>query len=259
MTMYSVDGSADRTTALIDNWRRASLARSWGYPSDWDCAEAWLFAGSIGASNDRLISAAKVFATARAMQGVGIGEALDDLSALFQSTLGMAIPPAVTRAFAESWTEEWQAVERERLTTDAATGLHTRGFFQERLQEIVLEAELPDSGHREPRILIVIDARTIRRSTGPLGPVSALIGQIIDTIFSEGETAAAFHPDRFALLAYADSDSTRKIEDLTTRLSALAVTLSGDAARAPVVQVLPLGTGVTEQLRLIDAFFTRAR
>ncbi|WP_265522728.1 hypothetical protein [Oerskovia flava] len=99
----------DDVSDLCRRWRTRSLADGWNLPEDWAVPAAALFAGAV-VSGKELSTHARALGAARSHSGVGIGESLRDLAALFEER-GEVIPTDVVIAFARGWEQAADLLE----------------------------------------------------------------------------------------------------------------------------------------------------
>ncbi|HEY3683403.1 MAG TPA: hypothetical protein VGL93_10205 [Streptosporangiaceae bacterium] len=143
------------TGATRDAWRARSLAAGWVFPEDWwsPAVDAMTYAVDRGAD---LTDPCTRLGHARAQAGVGIGETLEDLGALF-AAVGRDIPPmACVRALAEGWVEAGMFGLSDLACEDPLTGLATLPYLRTRMAEIYRGDRAP----HEAYCLVVVDLAT---------------------------------------------------------------------------------------------------
>ncbi len=117
--MTSTGTAAD---TLRERWRDRSARSTWARPEDWyvpavealaeALAEEVVESRGVEAAADRL-------GRQRADEGVGLGEALDDLTSLYLAAGVLQPPLRVVRALAEGWADAGVAPVRTAGCEDA--------------------------------------------------------------------------------------------------------------------------------------------
>lgn len=143
------------TADVRELWRRASLAAVWLRPGDWYHPAVDALVEAVQAGRDPEAAASRL-GGARALSGVGLREALDDLLCLFHA---LVLPPDQTalRALAVSWAEARESATAHSTVRDPATGLPTADYLGERLREVYGEAARSGSEAGETSCLVVLD------------------------------------------------------------------------------------------------------
>jgi hypothetical protein len=143
--------------ALREAWRTESAGSGWSRPDDWwapevdALAEAVASTGPVGAAEAAgWLPACDRLGRARADAGVGLGETLDDLCALWRLLPAGAPPLPVVRAVAEAWADAGLRHLATSTCEDPLTGLASPAYLRTRLAEVYREAErggvpVPDS------------------------------------------------------------------------------------------------------------------
>lgn len=138
--------------ALRDAWRTRSLGSGWVFPEDWWTPEVDAVTYAVMEGADPAGPCAGL-GHARAQAGVGVGETLEDLGALF-ATLGRDEPPMrCVRALAEGWAESGVFGTTGITCDDPLTGLTTPPYLRSRLAELYRGAGAPGEAYR----LVVVD------------------------------------------------------------------------------------------------------
>jgi hypothetical protein len=143
-------------SGLRETWRRLSLADGWSAEDDWWTAavDAVTAAACRG---DGLPLACGMLGRARARAGIGIGEALLDLAALF-AALGSGDPPLyLVSSLAEGWAEAGLARLSEASCEDPLTGLATLPYLRTRLGEVYRAAQHAGTRPAESHRLVVVE------------------------------------------------------------------------------------------------------
>src|SRR4051812_40040345 len=134
-------------TALRDRWRDESVGSVWLRPSDWYHPAVDAIAAAILSPDDTTV-AAEELGRARGYDGVGIGETIDDLGALYRA-LGAAEPPVrVVRALCEGWADAQAGALAFGTALDPESGLPTRQYLAIRLAETYRDAAIPTQRDR---------------------------------------------------------------------------------------------------------------
>jgi hypothetical protein len=186
-----VGGPAD-LAALRDAWRRESLATGWLAEDDWWAAAVDAVA-SAACRAGSLHQACTALGQARARAGVGIAEALTDVTALFR-VLGAGTPPlGVITALTEGWADAGLACMSEAACEDPLTGLVSLAYLRTRLREVYRDAQqhgtCPEVTHR----LVVVD---LPRRPDPWGRITLviLVGHDLRAAFPGGDTLSLSRP-----------------------------------------------------------------
>lgn len=197
---------------LRDQWRRSSLASVWLRPSDWYHPAVDALAEAVLTGGDPTQAAADL-GRARSYDGVGLGEALDDLTCLY-STMGARQPPMpVVRALCEGWTDEQAGAFATSTSRDAETGLPTRQYLEMRLAEAYARAE------GSPGSLTVIDVAAGEVSGFLRAARSAAMGASLEATFGPGWPMASLGGGVFAVLGLHDDDVASRITALRAEIA----------------------------------------
>jgi len=135
--------SGPGTDELRERWRSRSLGEGWSLPSDWWSPAVEAVVTAVHAGHGMAVACARL-GQARGRAGVGIGETLDDLGALF-SVLSWPDPPlSLVRCAAEGWVDSGLMALATESCEDPLTGLMTLSYLRSRLAEIYRAAGAPD-------------------------------------------------------------------------------------------------------------------
>ncbi|MFK4299623.1 hypothetical protein ABH924_004808 [Arthrobacter sp. GAS37] len=124
---------------LLARWRDQSLLEGWRFAGDWFVPEVEGVAGSI-MNESPVEHAARRLGASRSYNGVGIGETMTDLKALFTAA-GRPVDYTAFEEIAVGWVE---ATERDHLPsscTDVTTGLATPAHFERILHDAGLATD----------------------------------------------------------------------------------------------------------------------
>ena len=140
---------------LGDAWRTRSMDTGWAFPGDWWAPEVDAVTEAILAGADATDHCARL-GHVRAQAGVGIGETIEDLGALY-AVMGQTMPPmASVRALAEGWVESGMFGLTDLTCEDPLTGLATLPYLRTRLAELYRGDRSP----HEAYCLVVVDLTT---------------------------------------------------------------------------------------------------
>ena len=259
LTGASLDGIAHGVlpAALRERWRDESVGSVWRRPSDWYHPAVDAIASAILSPSDTSV-AAEELGRARGHDGVGIGETIDDLGALYRA-LGASEPPApVIRALCEGWADAQAGAMAFGTSLDPESGLPTRQYLAIRLAETYRDAAIPtqrartvaETGHH----LVLVDV-----AAGDIDPFtraarSAAVGAAMTSTYGEGHPMATLGGGVFAVLARADAHSGAPLESLQAEIDRRCELLDIRAVtRMPVrVWVEPLPDTHEQALRTLE-------
>ena len=206
------DGTNRALRALRAQWRSASIANGWRFPSDWALPEvdavcaAVMTAGRVDAAETALAGLAR----ARAAAGAGLAETLADLAALhavldhpadgFVAPDVDATPARLIRMTALAWADVAtdQLVHTE--VTDPLTGLPTAAYLRTRLEEIYRASEREARPAADDRILLVVSLDFSGVGGWPRLTGMILVADALRTVFDGGESVASLGPSVVAAL-----------------------------------------------------------
>lgn len=189
-------GAPDAGTAgaLRDAWRARSLDAGWVFPEDWWAPEVDAVARAVVCGADAAGPCAGL-GHARAQAGVGIGETLEDLGALF-AALGRDEPPMrCVRALAEGWAESGVFGTAGITCEDPLTGLATAPYLRTRVAELYRGRRPP----REAYGLVVVDLAA-RLDPWKRIAWTIVIGHALRRVFPGEETLTLLGTGRVAAL-----------------------------------------------------------
>lgn len=219
-------------TALADAWRVRSLGSGWVFPEDWWAPEVDTMARASVDGADLTGPCARL-GHARAQAGVGIGETLEDLGALF-AVLGEEMPPmACVRSLAEGWVESGMFGLSDLTCEDPLTGLATLPYLRTRLAEIYRGDRAPGDAY----CLVVVDLAT-RLDPWKRIAWTIVIGHELRVAYPGEETLTLLGAGRAAALVprrpELELEATRLRRDIAARHGARVWVerLPADATRA---------------------------
>ncbi|WP_129339867.1 hypothetical protein [Cellulomonas endophytica] len=201
MTTTSAEGAAARL--LRDRWRQRALGSVWLRVADWSRPEVDALAEAVTLGNGAAPAAADL-GRARGYDGVGIGEALDDLACLYEEAAQGAPPAEVVRSFCVAWSDAQADALAVGASTDPETGLPRQEYLAVRLEETYLAGLR--SGRPVPgtHVLVLVDV-----AAGDLPPFarmarSAVVGDALSQVYGYGHPMATLGNGLFAVLDEVD-------------------------------------------------------
>ena len=197
---------------LRDQWRRSSLASVWLRPSDWYHPAVDALAEAVLTGGDPTPPAQEL-GRARSYDGVGLGEALDDLACLYSSMGAHQPPMTVVRALCEGWTDEQAGAFTRCTSVDAETGLPTQQYLHLRLTEAYARAE------GSPGSLTVIDVAAGEVSGFLRAARSAAMGASLEVAFGPGWPMASLGGGVFVVVGLHDEDPADRIAALRAEVA----------------------------------------
>ncbi|WP_426593455.1 hypothetical protein ACPPVS_17280 [Cellulomonas sp. McL0617] len=243
--------------ALRERWRDESVGSVWLRPSDWYHPAVDEIAAAILSPADTSV-AAQELGRARGYDGVGIGETIDDLGALYRS-LGATEPPApVIRALCEGWADAQAGALTFGAARDPESGLPTRQYLAIRLAETYRDAAIPtqrartagDVGHH----LVLVDVAAGDTDPFTRAARSAAVGAAMATTYGEGHPMATLGGGVFAVLVRTDEHTRAPFDALHAEIDRRCQLLDLRAVtRMPVrVWVEPLPETHEQALRTLE-------
>lgn len=200
-------------------WRTASLAAGWRYAGDWPAPEVDQVCAAVACRADLAASLWELGA-ARAAAGVGLAETLTDVAALHAvlahpeaadgpvSTDADELPSRVVRVTALGWSDTAIAPLRWAEAVDPLTGLATAAYLRTRLGELYRSA---GPGRSPQEVLAMLMPRPLGARSWSRLAASALLGDVVRTVFRAGETLAMIGPSVATVLARPDRDLCRRL------------------------------------------------
>jgi hypothetical protein len=227
---------------LRDAWRARSLAEGWSVPEDWWSPAVEAVAEAAQTGHGMGLACARL-GSARGRAGVGIGETLDDLGALF-SVLGWIDPPqGLVRCLAEGWVDAGLIDITAASCEDPLTGMATPAYLRTRLTEMYREAahggRPVDETHCLVMVELVAEAPAWRRLAR-----AVVVGHDLRSVFAGGETLTLIGIGRAAALVPVRPD-------LEFRTAGLRRALNGE--RDALIWTERLPPRYEEAMALLDA------
>lgn len=207
---------------LLQTWRDLSVGTSWRNAGDWPHPAAEAFAEALVTGCDPLPRAARL-GSARAVQGVGIGETLEDLAHAY-AVLGTTPPPDVTRAAAMGWVEVLETAAVQPVLVDPLSGLFTLEYLRARVRETYLQPE--------PWALLVVDVGLTGLRAPERFERAAAVGDSLTAVFGPGHPMANVDDGLFVVLVRRDEQLGDRIDEVRRRV----VPFAGESRQARVMR-----------------------
>ncbi len=197
-----------------ERWQARSLASVWLRPTDWYHPAVDALIEAILDDADAT-PAAERLGGARGSAGVGISEAIDDLSCLFTALGDVSPPLPLVRALCEGWAADQVAAPALTHCIDADSGVPTAAYLGVRLGEAYGVAERTGRPVSETHALLVTDVEA--RELAPWSRIvrSAVVGEALTVVFGEGHPMAVLGRGTFAVLV--ERSPALGLEALTLR------------------------------------------
>lgn len=144
------------TDRLREAWRARSLLAGWSLPEDWWAPAVEAVADAV-CEGKGLAKACLRLGGARGRAGVGIGETLDDLGALFGVLRWPDPPLSLVRCTAEGWVDSGLVGMAAESCEDPLTGLVTLAYLRSRLAEIYRAGAAAGVPVAETHCLVMVD------------------------------------------------------------------------------------------------------
>lgn len=207
--------SAART--LRAQWRSASLAAGWRFPSDWALPEVDTVCAALSADgpSESVISG---LGRARAASGAGLDETLTDLAALHAVVADgdrhggfvipdiNATPSRLVRVTALAWADVALDAYAHTEITDPLTGLRSAAYLRTRLGEVYRGAARAGRSVTDHALLLTVSFDLAAMGSWSRVAAMILAADALRSVFDGPETAAALGPSVLAVLADRDTD-----------------------------------------------------
>ena len=219
-------------TALRDRWREATITDVWLRPGDWfhPAVDALTEALSHGTTP---LPAARRLGEVRGQTGVGIGEGIDDLAALYR-LLDTTPDVDLLREFCEGWALAVDSAPTQIGCIDPESGLPTADYLAVRLGETYSQANRHAHHAFVTHALLIVDI-----ANGELPPWrrmarSAAMGHALTAAMGPGYPMAALGGGAFAVLVARDLDLGETVRRMRDEVEDHAAALDvGDLLRTP--------------------------
>lgn len=215
---------------LREEWRAHSLRAGWSLPCDWWAPAVEAVADAVCAGHG-LPTACVRLGRARGRAGVGIGETLEDLGALFEVLRWPDPPLGLVRCTAEGWVDVGLMDLAGASCEDPLTGLATAAHLRVRLAELYRAGEAagrpPSRTHRLVLVSLPGGVEPWRRMAR-----AVTVAHDLREFFGGGETLALLRTGRMAaLVPYGPG------LDLRVRALRRALGRTGDAVHRGEIRV----------------------
>ncbi|WP_062381712.1 hypothetical protein [Demequina pelophila] len=184
---------------LLSRWEAASLDSVWLGDDDWFTPAVEALAEALEAGDDAREPARRL-GRARAVAGVGIAEAIDDLALAYSLGERGDAPLEVVKALCEGWSDGDAAQRVEPAVTDAESGLTTGLYLGQRLAETYGIARRERAQVSESFALVMVDVEVA--SGDPWGRMarSAAVGHALRASYGAGHPMSRIGDGLFAVL-----------------------------------------------------------
>jgi hypothetical protein len=233
--------------ALRARWHEESLGSVWLRPADWYHPAVDALAVAILGGGDA-VERAHALGRARGDDGVGVGEALDDLACLFRVTSSSEPPLHLVRALVQGWADAQAGLVATGAAVDAATGLPTRGYLVVRLAEQY-------AGPAPRGDLLVVDVAVADQPRWASSVRAAAVGGALVDTFGSGHPMATIGGGVFAVLVRPADDAVEpRVAELRVRVAHAARRLAVDELmrQPPRARVVPLPELYDDAVALLD-------
>ncbi|MGC4176131.1 hypothetical protein [Demequina sp.] len=213
MTSDVMNAGPGAAATLLRSWESASVSSVWLRPGDWYTPAAEALVEALEAGKDTAPAAFRL-GQARAAAGVGITEAIDDMTVLFRAA-GFQTPPIRSiRSLCEGWTERDLAPIVAPTMTDAESGLGTGEYLVQRLAEVYGMASRSNTKVSQTHALVIVDVSVSDNDPWQRIARNAAVGHALKDAYGDGHPMARLSDGIYAVLVVRDAN-------LGTGLSAL--------------------------------------
>jgi len=204
MTQDVTSAGPGQASTLLRSWESASVASVWLRPGDWYTPAAEALVEALQAGKDTSPAAFRL-GQARAAAGVGITEAIDDMTVLFRAA-GFQTPPIRSiRSLCEGWTERDTAPINAPTLTDAESGLGTAEYLVQRLGEVYGTANRSGTRVSATHALVIVDVSVADKDPWQRIARNAAVGHALKDAYGEGHPMARVSDGIYAVLVARDS------------------------------------------------------
>ncbi|WP_156160906.1 hypothetical protein [Demequina maris] len=203
---------------LLRRWEAASIGTVWRRPGDWFTPAAEALAEALEARLDTAPAAYRL-GEARALVGVGITEAIDDMAVLFRAAGYESAPIRSIRALCEGWTAGDAATRVEPAMNDPESGLGSNDYLVARLGELYGAAERDGTTVSEAYALVLVDVAAADTDPWQRMARNAAIGQSLRDAYGKGRPMARLADGLYAVLVDRGPDMGRGIAELRDHIS----------------------------------------
>lgn len=230
----SLEATDSALVQVREQWRARSLGSVWLRPSDWFHEVVDDVVAAV-THDVRVHDAIASLGVARATHGVSLGEAIDDLSALYR-TLDDADPPLdAVRALCEGWSSPAGTPFLPGAAMDPESGLPTLEYFAVRLAEEYAAVRRRGADPARELHLVLVDVALGSISAWDRMARSAAVGQAVEAALGPAWPGASLGGGGFALLQR-EPDT---LDDDVVRLRTEIVTQGHELGVANIVRQPP--------------------
>jgi hypothetical protein len=230
------------SSALVEEWRNASVENVWLRPGDWYTPAVDALAEAIQSGLDTAPAAFRLGA-ARAENGVGITEAIDDLAVVFKTAGYEDTPIRSVRALCEGWTGGNPAASATGALTDPESGLGTVEYLSQRLTEAYGQAKRHRENVGETHALVIVDVSVVDQDVWQRIARNAAVGAALKGAYGDGHPMAHLRDGVYAVLVRRGTELGSGIAALREEISERAQSMRiGNLTRQPPrvwVEALP--------------------
>jgi hypothetical protein len=205
MTSEVTNAGPAQATTLLRTWESASVSTVWLRPGDWYTPAADALVEALQAGKDTAPAAYRL-GQARAAAGVGITEAIDDMTVLFRAAGFQAPPIRSIRSLCEGWTERDTAPITAPTMTDAESGLGTAEYLVQRLGEVYGAANRNGEPVGESHALVIVDVSVADNDPWQRIARNAAVGHALKDAYGEGHPMARISDGIYAVLVARDAE-----------------------------------------------------
>jgi hypothetical protein len=238
---------------LRDRWRDESLAAVWLHDGDWYHPAVDALVEGIVEQRD-VTGAAERLGRARAQLGVGIGEAMDDITCLY-AVNGADAEPQVLRAVSVGWVVGNETAPAPVGLVDPWSGLPTLDYLLLRLRETYGEAARQGEDVTTTDALVVVDVAVTQLTSFQRLARAAAMGKVMIDAFGDGHPMAVAAPGVYAALVPRDGELGDRVRELRAAVDRAAEErgVSAVVRRPPRVWVEGLPPSVDDVPALLGA------
>ncbi|WP_062077047.1 hypothetical protein [Demequina globuliformis] len=215
------------TAALLREWESASVQQVWLRPGDWYTPAAEALVEALEARLDTAPAAYRL-GQARSTAGVGITEAIDDMSLLFRAAGFETTPIRSIRALCQGWTEGAPDLASVPTMTDPESGLGTPEYLVQRLAEVYGNAERCETDVSRTHALVVVDVSVDDSDPWQRMARNAAIGEALRGAYGAGHPMARLGEGLYAVLIRRDDQLGAGIAALRDHVAERAVAMRVD-------------------------------
>ncbi|WP_296667230.1 hypothetical protein [Demequina sp.] len=221
------------TAALLRRWETASIGTVWRRPGDWFTPAAEALVEALESRLDTAPAAYRL-GQARALAGVGITEAIDDMAVLFRSAGFESAPIRSIRSLCEGWTEGEAAHRMVPSMNDPESGLGTLEYLIARLGEIYGAGDRAGVPISSTHALVIVDVAAADSDPWQRMARNAAIGHALQDAYGKGHPMARLADGLYAVLVDRGPDMGHGIAELRDHISQRAIQMRvGNLMRQP--------------------------